>query len=174
MARHQRRRGRRDHPSVGDGEGFLLLVFRHSLQQRFVQLAVGFGLGLEFGQLVDQQAAAIVAVGDAVGSLELMDGIGGKVELAAEFGQAFLHPLARLACRIRLCLQLVLDVGLGDRIGDTSRLFRVERRERDLDDVGLTDSACCQCIDKGGDGVTVLFERRLRLRCPKLDVLCQI
>jgi hypothetical protein len=65
---------------------------------------------------------AVDADDDAVLGLEVLHFLVGIARLLAQLSDALLQPNAGAAGRLKLCQQLVLDIGVGESVGDFGRL----------------------------------------------------
>ena len=106
----------------------------------------GLGPGFEqsriqFLDLLFVDETAVAGIDDLVLGLELLRNAGGRTRLVAEVGQALLHPGARTTPKVRLALDLVLDISDGDLVRDQGRDLRILRRKQNLDRVGRSDAA---------------------------------
>ena len=95
-------------------------------------------LAVEFGELlfVHQPSAGL---DDIVLGLELDHGAFGLGGLVAQLLDTVLQPEARAPRRLVFRVELIDDIGVGDRVGDLRRPFRRERVKANLDDVGQSE-----------------------------------
>ena len=67
-------------------------------------------------------------------------------------------PLCRLVRRVEFCAQLLLDIGIDERIGDARRFFRIARRKRHIDRGGHPHGVHRQLLQEIVDGVVELAD----------------
>jgi len=107
---------------------------------------------------------AVDADDDAVLGLEVLHFLVGVAGLLAQFADALFEPDAGAMGGLELGLKLVLDIGVGERVGDPCRLVAVERGVGDLLDVAASQSGDAQIVLYSGDHAAQHFVvRRLGL-----------
>ena len=142
---------------IGDIEAFLVVsLFQHprdAIQLGPSLAGVGSGLGQRYPELVELDLACKLAVDaddDAVLGFEVLHFLVGIARLLAQLSDALFQPNAGATGRLKLCQQLVLDIGLGEGVGDSGGLVRIERCERDLFEVAASEPDHAQIVfDRG-------------------------
>ena len=122
----------------------------------------------QIGQLrVRQQLPAPgIGVDDAVLALVVLHQLVGGDGLLAEFGKPALQPHRGAADRFEAGVELFLEIGGGDGVGDVGRALRVFRHEADGDHEGLVDPADIESVGEGLDRAArhALFGHHDRIR----------
>ena len=99
------------------------------------------GLRQRYPELIELDLACQLAVDaddDAVLGLEVLHFLVGVAGLLAQLADPLLQPNAGATGRLELRLQLVLDIGIGEGVGDFRGLVRIERGEGNLLDVAAS------------------------------------
>ncbi len=121
---------------------------------RFLQQAVGLGLGhraVEIGQLLHHDVLAICDR-QRVGLLAVVLQRGfGRFDLRALLLELLGEPCGRVARRRKAELEVLLDVGLGDPVGDLRRDHGILRPEAHLDQPAVANRRDVEPIEEVAD-----------------------
>src|ERR1035437_653485 len=132
------------------------------------ELAAKFGYLL----LAQQRLVSAASADNIILGLKFHHRLLSSGNLVAQFLYPILQPNAGSLCCLVLGLQLVDDVGIGNRIRDLRGMFGIVGSEADLDHITQANALDVQSILKGLDRTPVNFELRgglilIRSKCTK-------
>ena len=97
---------------------------------------------------------AIDPYNDVLRRFEILHGLEGIGRLLAKLVYSLLQPIAGTAGRFKFCLQLILDVGLGESIGNPRRLDWIQRGISDFFVVAAAQTDHPQIVCEGANGTS--------------------